>query len=300
MKRLGSARHDPKVSITKVLKASSMPVRLLRVFLLVLLSGLPVQAQGVDAAAVTATLRIPEMIAVMQDEGIAYGNELEEQLFPGAGGAIWDQTVRNIYDEPALLQRFEDGFTQRLASDPQAVAQIDGFFGSARGQHILLLEIAARRALLDDSVAEAALIRLGDMRATNDPRLGLLERFAAANDLIEQNVSAALNANLAFYRGMAEGGAFDDAKLTEAEMLADVWSQEPGIRAETEDWLLSFLALAYEPLSDEDLQDYIAFSETGASRMMNTAMFAAFDEVFSTISQDLGRAAAEMLAGQDI
>ena len=33
---------------------------------------------------------------------------------------------------------------------------------------------------------------------------------------------------------------------------------------------------------------------------MNTAMFAAFDEMFRAISRDLGRAAADMLSGQDI
>jgi hypothetical protein len=208
--------------------------------------------------------------------------------------------VAGIYDEPALLQRFQSAFSARLAADPQAMEQIVAFFATDRGQRILSLEIAARRALLDEAAEEAAAVSVDDMRAREDPRLAVLERFAAANDLIEQNVSGALNANFAFYQGMSDGGAFDAAKMTEADMLADVWSQEPEIRAETESWLYPFLALAYEPLSDADLQAYLAFSESGASRAMNAAMFAAFDEVFRAISRDLGRAAAEMLSGQDI
>ena len=83
-------------------------------------------------------------------------------------------------------------------------------------------------------------------------------------------------------------------------MLADVWSQESDIRAETEGWLYPFLALAYKPLSDADMQAYLTFSESEASRVMNAAMFAAFDEMFRDISRDLGRAAADMLSGQDI
>lgn len=277
-----------------------MPVRLLSLLVAVLLSALPLRAQTADPESVLQTLRIPEMIAVMQDEGIAYGDDLEDQLFPGAGGARWDGIVAGIYDEPALLQRFQSAFSARLAADPQAMDQIVGFFATDRGQRILSLEIAARRALLDEAAEEAAAVSVDDMRARDDPRLALLERFAAANDLIEQNVSGALNANFAFYQGMSDGGAFDAAKMTEADMLADVWSQEPEIRAETESWLYPFLALAYEPLSDADLQAYLAFSESGASRAMNAAMFAAFDEVFREISRDLGRAAAEMLSGQDI
>jgi hypothetical protein len=277
-----------------------MPVRLLSLLVAVLLSALPLRAQTSDPESVLQTLRIPEMIAVMQDEGIAYGDDLEEQLFPGAGGARWDGIVAGIYDEPALLQRFQSAFSARLAADPQAMDEIVAFFATDRGQRILSLEIAARRALLDEAAEEAAAVSVDDMRARDDPRLAVLERFAAANDLIEQNVSGALNANFAFYQGMSDGGAFDAAKMTEADMLADVWSQEPEIRAETESWLYPFLALAYEPLSDADLQAYLAFSESGASRAMNAAMFAAFDEVFRAISRDLGRAAAEMLSGQDI
>ena len=85
--------------------------------------------------------------------------------------------------------------------------------------------------------------------AERDPRLDLLDRFAEANDLIEENVSGALNSNLAFYRGMSEGGAFTGAEMTEEEMLSEVWSQEDDIRAETAGWLYPFLMLAYESVS---------------------------------------------------
>ncbi|MCE2739373.1 MAG: DUF2059 domain-containing protein [Rhodobacter sp.] len=277
-----------------------MSVRLPIILVAAFLCALPLRAASADPAALLTTLRIPEMIAVMQDEGIAYGDELEEQLFPGAGGARWDEAVARVYDEPALLERFQSAFAARLAADPQAMDQIAGFFGTDRGQQILILEIEARRALLDEAVEEAAAVSVDDMRARDDPRLALLERFATANDLIEQNVSGALNANFAFYQGMSDGGAFDGAKMTEADMLAEVWAQEPDIRAETESWLYPFLALAYKPLSDADVEAYLAFSESEAGRAMNAAMFAAFDEVFREISRDLGRAAAEMLSGQDI
>lgn len=277
-----------------------MPVRLFVLFLAALVWVTPLRAEPVDVARVIATLRLPETIGVMEEEGLAYGNDLEDELFPGAGGQRWNGLVALIYDRPTMQRRFEAAFAKRLGSDPETLSQIDTFFGSALGQRILQLEIEARRALLDSSIEEAAQVAVDQMRAERDPRLDLLDRFAEANDLIEENVSGALNSNLAFYRGMSEGGAFTGAEMTEEEMLSEVWSQEGDIRAETAGWLYPFLMLAYESVSDEDMETYIAFSQSPAGQAVNRAMFGAFDDVFSTISHDLGRAAAEMLSGQDI
>jgi hypothetical protein len=287
-----------------------MPLRVLLATLLILAPLAPLRAQTADpaqatqpsaeVASVVSALRMPDIIAVMREEGLAYGDDLEEELFPGAGGARWTGAVQEIYDEAAMLRRFEAAFATRLSDQPQAMQAIVEFFASDRGQRILTLEIEARRALLDEAVEDAARVRVDDMRADNDPRLDVLQRFAEVNDLVEQNVSGALNANLAFYAGMVEAGAFAVADLTEDEILAQVWSQEADIRAETETWLYPFLTLAYGPLPDEDMQAYVAFSETPAAQAMNAALFVAFDAVFSEISRDLGRAAAQMLSGQDI
>ena len=58
---------------------------------------MPAQAQTVPAQpstadianphvqALLATLDLPQVIAVMHEEGIAYGEKLEDDLFPGAG-----------------------------------------------------------------------------------------------------------------------------------------------------------------------------------------------------------------------
>ncbi len=281
-------------------KALPMLARMFAPLLLIVAFAAPLQAGDVDGARVAETMQISEMIEVMQAEGIAYGTDLEEQLFPEAGGARWDAIVALIYDRATLESRFTAAFIDRLGRDPALLGAIDGFFGSERGQRILKLELEARRALLDTAVEEAAQVAADEMRAMGDRRFESLLRFAEANDLIEQNVSGALNANLAFYRGMAEGGAFQGAEMTEEEMLSEVWSQEADIRAETEAWLYPYLMLAYEPLSDEEMQAYLAFSDTPAADLLNTALFGAFDEVFGQISHDLGRGAAEMLSGQDI
>jgi hypothetical protein len=259
----------------------------------------PAQAGAVTLQDLSETLMIQAMLDMLRAEGLDYGLTLQDELFPGASDDRWQGVVELIYDTARMRRQFDEVLARELGDDPAVLAEIDAFFAAPLGQTLLSLEIEARRALLDDAAEEAAEIAVEDMIADADPRLDLLRRFAEVNDLIEANVSGALNANLAFYRGMAAEGAFG-GEMTEDQMLADVWGQEADIRAETEAWLFPFLNLAYQPVSDEDLESYIAFSESAAGRRMNAALFAAFDRIFVTISQDLGRAAARQIAGQDI
>ncbi|MCU0901645.1 MAG: DUF2059 domain-containing protein [Cypionkella sp.] len=260
------------------------------------------QQAPLDAARITAltdTMMIGDVIAVMREEGLDYGRTLATEMFAGSGGAQWDAAVSLIYDAPTMRARFDAALGEALQANGADLAPIEAFFGSEQGQTVLRLEIEARRAMLDEAVEDAAKLAWADMQAEGGPRVDQLMRFAEVNDLIESNVMGAMNANLAFYRGLSESGAFPQ-DMTEEQMLADVWGQEPDVRAETTDWLFPFLSLAYQPLPDEGLDAYLAFSESAAGQQMNTALFAAFDKVFTQISYDLGRAAAKQMLGEDI
>ena len=130
------------------------------------------------------------------------------------------------------------------------------------------------------------------------PRLELLEAFNDANSLVDLNVAGALNSNFAFYRGLADGDAFE-IDLPEDIMLAEIWGQEPEIREETVLWLYSYQLMAYDELSDADVQAYIDLSESPAGQALNRALFAAFDAMFEAVSYDLGAAAALFVAGEE-
>lgn len=279
-----------------------MMLRVTLVALGVLFGGaaLPVRAEtaAVEVEADTyALMRIPELLEVMQAEGQDYGRTLAGQMFDDPDRPGWDATVAGIYDTGRLDGLFRAAFDQALTGDAATRAAAAAFFGAEPGKTILGLEIEARRALLDEAVEEAAALAFGDMEERRDPRVGLLREFAEVNDLIEANVAGAMNANLAFLKAMAAvGGEAQD----EGGMLAEVWGQEGQVRAETEAWLFPFLALAYQPLSDEELKAYVAFSASPEGQRLNLALFAAFDAVFTAVSADLGRAAGLELRGQDI
>jgi hypothetical protein len=220
-------------------------------------------------------------------------------MFPSGGGPGWDAAIAKIYDIPQLRARFNQALRAGLASDPDSVAAITAFFASDLGSRILTLEIEARRAFLDDAAEDAARVAADRQRAGREPRARQIERFIEAADLLEMNVAGALSGNLMFMNGMNETG-INGVMLPEEEVMAQVWGQEEQIRSDTESWLYAYLGLAYAPLTEAELDAYIAFWETPAGKRLNAVLFAAFDKVFSGVSQELGRAAGQAMLGQDI
>jgi hypothetical protein len=261
----------------------------------------PAQAVQADPAvtALGVALQIARLMEVLAAEGRAYGADLQRELFPDGGGPRWDAAVARIHDPARMGALFLDHMAQGYAARPGMAAAARAFFAADPGARFVALELAAREALLDPAAKEAAERAHEAMKAAGDPRLDLIARFVAANDLIESNVVGGMNANLAFYRGMIDGG-LDDPALDEGAMMADLWGQEDQVRADTEAWLFPYLALAYAPASDADLEAYIAFSLTPEGRALNTVLFAAFDALFVRLSYELGVAAALFLQGQDL
>ncbi|MHC0055003.1 DUF2059 domain-containing protein [Actibacterium sp. D379-3] len=271
--------------------------RLLPMLALVVLV-LPARAApSEDLDRLITALRLPEVVGIMTQEGIAYGDELEQEMFPARGGPRWRGMVATIYD----ADRLTGMMAQELATalDDTDLGPLIAFYEGPLGSRITGLEISARQALLDPAVEEASIEAWQMMQADDDPRLALLEEFVAVNDLVEMNVVGGLNANFAFYTGLNDGGAFPQ-DLAQQDMLRDVWSQEEAVRADTVEWLFSYLAMAYRPLDDGDLRGYIALSETSAGQALNRALFQGFDVMFRQVSRELGLGAAQFIAGQDI
>jgi hypothetical protein len=250
-----------------------------------------------DVQALYEALRLTDIVQVMRDEGIAYGDEIGADLFSGAPPADWQETVARIYDPARLEPQVMEALAAATAG--QDIGPILAFFTSEPGSTFIDLEVSARQAMLDPEVEQMAKEAAAVAMADESPLFAQIERFVAANDLVETNVVAAMNSTYAFYLGLMDGGAFP-AEMTESDILGDVWAQEPVIRANTEEWVYSFLLMAYGPLSPEDMEAYIAFSETDAGRAANRAIFAAFDGMFEDISLALGRAAARYMATEEL
>ncbi len=257
----------------------------------------PAVAQSPEAAVLFDVLSLPEMVEIMRLEGLAYGAEIGKGMFGENVPADWVAAVDAIYDEERMQAQAREALIAATAG--QDIEPMIDFFSQAPGDSFIRLETTARRALLDDDVdaaaKEAAAVAMADQTA----RYLQIKEFVEANDLIETNVTGAMNSTYAFYLGMLDGGAFAD-ETTPDQLLQDVWTREPEIRASTTEWVYSFLIMAYDPVSDADLDAYIAFSETESGRTLNRAIFGAFDDMFDDISHSLGLAAARFATGESL
>lgn len=252
-------------------------------------------AQGADA--LFDLMGLPEIVAVMREEGMTHGEDIGIDLFGGSPTGAWMQQLEVIYDAARMEDTLRSDFTAAL--EGVELDSIQAFYASETGQQVVSLEVAARRALLDPEVEEASREAAVVAMTEGEPRVAQVERFIDANDLVEANVVGAMNSNYAFYMGLMDGGAMP-GQMTEEQVLSDVWSQEPEIRQSSTEWLYSFLLMAYAPLDDAQMEAYIAFSESEPGQELNQALFDAFDRMFVDISRALGLAAAEAMTVQEL
>ena len=277
----------PKATAARRLLAGVMVV------LTCLLLAIPVRAQPVDD--LMEALKLEEMLEIMQTEGVAYGEELAEDMLPGGNSPRWQDLLTEIYDTEKMRAVVRQGFADAMETDdPEPLI---AFFSSELGSRIIDLELSARRAMIDDRIEEAARETFRTRQAEDDPRLDQITRFIEANDLLEANVTGALNASYRFYAGLVDGGGL---RMSESDILSDVWSREEETRDDTREWLYAFLLLAYEPLDEEELEAYIALSETAQGKALNRALFSGFNAMYDELSYAIGLAAAQQLRQQDL
>ncbi len=248
-----------------------------------------------DATDLTDVLRLDEVIGVLRDEGVAFGEDLDRDMLGGLGGTFWAEQVTQVYDPAQMRDTLRTALADGM--DEDQIAQSLTFFRTDLGQRILSLETSARQAMADPEVEQIANDTYGMMKESGDKRLTTIARFIEVNDLLERNVASTLGSSYYFMRGLAEGGA---SNMSDDQMTADVWSQEAEIRTDTELWLYGFLLLAYRPLSDQDLEAYISYSETPAGQALNSALFNGFDGMYLAISHALGMLVAEATASSDL
>lgn len=258
--------------------------------LMVLTLAFPLHAAPSDD--VLDALELDQLLEIMREEGVLYGSEMATDLFAGGENARWLGLLDDIYDVDKMDQLVRRNFSDVLG-DTDTTKILD-FFESDLGKRAVSLELSARRAMIDDSVEDAA---RESYHTADDAVLGRVTDFIEANDLIEANVTGALNASFQFYRGMVDGGGF---KMSESEILSDVWAQEAETRKDTEEWIYGFLMMAYGPLADADLEKYTRFSASPQGRALNLALFAGFNAMYDEISYALGLAAAEQMQGLDL
>jgi hypothetical protein len=252
-------------------------------------------AQDSDSDRLIALMRVGDTVEIMRKEGLRYGAEIGAEMLPDVSSEDWERTVSRIYDTEKMEAVITQGFEAALEGED--VAPLVSFFESDLGKEIIGLELDAREAFLNEDTELAAIDAYQDAQEQQTELFEQVETIISDSDLVEYNVMGAMNANLMFYRGLADGGAID---LGESDMLADVWAQESDIRAESEAWLGSFLMMAYRPLNAEELEAYAELYRTPEGRVLNISVFHAYDRMYDEISYLLGQAVAEHMRSEEL
>lgn len=240
-------------------------------------------------------LEVGYVVDVMREEGLIYGRELAEEMIPGGPSQDWEEVIDRIYDTDRMNATVKAGFMQ-VFGDADAAPLAD-FFTTGAGAQFVDLENAARKAMSDPDMDAAAREAAASRFDRPDQRLDLIQDFIEANDLIETNVEGALNASYQFYLGLSEGGAIDSG---EDALIADVYAQEEEIRTDTHEWVYAFLLMAYQPMSDADIQAYLDLSRTDAGKALNRGLFAGFDQMYGDISYALGLAISQAMEFEEL
>lgn len=260
----------------------------------------PGAAQQDDHRRLAAVLQLNDVLSVLREEGLDYGRELDRDMLGGSGGDRWAREMERIYDMDEMRATMLAALGEGMSAD--AVRESIAFFDTPRGQRILMLETAARRAMSDPDIEDAARTAFDRMQRDRADgaqllRLEQLERFVAINDLIERNVAGTMSASYWFFRGLADGGASD---MDDAAIIAEVWAEEDDTRRDTELWIFALLLMAFDPLEPDEIEAYIEFSGTSEGRALNAALFAGFDRVYNRISHAMGLAVAQASTASDL
>ena len=240
-------------------------------------------------------LRLREAVLILRNEGLTSAEALNQEMLLGRGGAGWQLQVEGIYDPDRMVETVRSALTKGLTE--AEVEEITRFYASDLGQKVVTLENSAREAMQDADVEAMARQRFQDAKAADEARMDYITHYIEAGDMISRNVTAALNSNLAFLKGLQDGGAVE---MSEQEMLDDVTGDLEESTEDTTEWLFGFLLLAYHPLEDEELDRYIAFSDSPAGLALNSALFDGFGRAYQEISYALGQAVALNMTAEEL
>ncbi|MEM6305465.1 MAG: DUF2059 domain-containing protein [Pseudomonadota bacterium] len=269
-------------------------MRALRIWPLMALLALPAWADARLTVAVDV-LQLREAAAILRDEGLAHAEDLNQEMLGGSGGTGWQVQVTAIYDPERMVELVRAALGDVL--EPDELEAVIAFYASDLGTKIVSLENSARVAMGAQDVEDAARARLAELEGTDNARLAMVRALEASGDMINRNVTSAMNSNFQFLRGMADG---DGVQMSEEEMLSQVAGDIDEITEDTRGWLLSYFLLAYHPLSDAELQTYIDFLNTPAGDALNRAYFEGFGQAFEDISYGLGRAIALNMVAEEL
>ncbi|WP_376873275.1 hypothetical protein [Albirhodobacter sp. R86504] len=249
------------------------------------------------ATALAEAIRIDDLIAVLVEEELLFGDDLRSDMLPELDPQRWRRLMSGPIDAVQLTPVFLDALNGALPTAPDDLAPLVAVARAPVMAKAIDFELKARQLLLDIDVEDAAFERADAARGSK--RYEALADYVAALDLVELSVSGSLNSNLTLYRAMRDGGAFP-FDVTEEDMVSDVASEADALRQDIGEWIMAYLYMAYTPLSDAEFSQLVELGTSQAGRDLFRAVDQGYEAVFTHNSKALGGLVAARLAGEDL
>lgn len=264
---------------------------MLRYIIVFLLLPLQLFAQSANTDTLIPLMRFGELADVTRQEGLVGNETLLQDFGLPTDEELWQEKLDEIFEVARIEALFEAGFSDGFNS--RSTTEVLEFLQDPDWIEIVTLQNDAAIATLDPDIEAASFEVYWDHVDRNSKRLAALEKLIGTVNLIEQNIAGAMNGMITLNQGMSS--IIPEMAYPEEDLFAFFLEEEESMRADISESLLSFFLMTYEPISDQVLRDQIAFWSTQAGQDLSNAMMRAYDEVYDSLTYDLGRAMAEML-----
>ena len=244
-----------------------------------------------DLNRIFLALKLDRLFEEIREEGLIAAKEMQGDLKNSQSVVGWSKNINEIYSTKLMKDYFKKELTN-LESLSIFLPAIN-FYEKPLGVKIIENELITRIKIRDDGEKEKARNTVKQLKYLKPYRFKLYNEIINANGFIEDNISSSMNSNLAFYEGYASGLATSDQSLTEREMISQIWLNESETRKRMTDWVLNFSVTSFKNLNDNELKEYLAFSNSKSGRYLSNNINFIFDKLFEIQSYKLGKLLAE-------
>ena len=209
----------------------------------------------------------------------------------------WDLAATETFAPAQMMSEIVTAVAGQI--DPADIDAASAFLNSDLGRKVTEMEKDAQRPGQMDIVTQEGADLLAGLIASGDARLDAYTNMIEALGAIDNEVASAMNLNFAIYAGMSQSGLLP-YRLSEAEILQLVASQQDMIRAEIRDGIYTAFVYTYRDLSDEDLAAYTAFLTSKPGRAVYSAVNLATQDVMGDRAKKFGARLMQLQGVQEL
>lgn len=185
----------------------------------------------------------------------------------------WQDAARQHLDYLAI---FDLAAREVSASMTDAeIAELLAVYGSPFARRVTALEDQTHLANQDAEATARGRALFAQIVRTDPDRMRILQRFLDASGIVEASLERRMNSHFALFSAMMAADPLS-AVLSDAEIWDRIEARAPRLRFEIIENSYVFAAIAYEPLSNEELVRFVEILERDTTRKLYTVIRWAF------------------------